>query len=135
MEMTYFEAISHFHLLTTRIDSLFQFWMSGTFALIVACHTAAERLTKSYAVVLAALYSAFVVSILLRLHLSTQLLAEAGKVVGKMRGTWVEGSSSFLAGGIHTSIWLTSEIGTVAAFFFLWHSYKENNLNIGVEHE
>ena len=58
-----------------------------------------------------------------------------GSTIGKMRGTWVEGSSSFLAGGIHTSIWLTSEIGTVAAFFFLWHSYKENNLNIGVEYE
>ena len=109
--------------------------LCGTFALIVACHIAAERLIKSYAVVLAALYSAFVVSILLRLHLSTQLLAEAGATIGKMRGTWVEGSSSFLAGGIHTSIWLTFVIGTIAAFFFLGHSYRENNLKIGVEHE
>ena len=124
--MTYFEAISHFHLLTTRIDSLFQFWMSGTFALIVACHIAAERLTKSYAIVLAALYSAFVVSILLRLHLTTQILADAGTTIGTMRGSVVEDGPSFLAGGIFSSIWLTFVIGTIAALFFLWHSYKEN---------
>lgn len=46
MELSYFETLQMINLTIDRLDSLFEFWLSATFAAIVAGHLAGEKMTK-----------------------------------------------------------------------------------------
>ena len=43
MELSYFETLQMINLTIDRLDSLFQFWLSATFAAIVASHLAGQN--------------------------------------------------------------------------------------------
>jgi len=56
MELAYFEVLQMIQAMIDRLEGVFQYWMSATFAAIVASHLSGEKLTKIYAGMLTALY-------------------------------------------------------------------------------
>ena len=69
MELSYFETLQMVNASVERIDSLFQFWLSATFAAIVASHLAGEKLTKTYAGMLTSIYLLFTFSVVVRINI------------------------------------------------------------------
>lgn len=66
MELSYFETLQMINLSIDRLESIFEFWLSATFAAIVASHLAGEKFTKVYAGVLTSLYLLFTFSVVVR---------------------------------------------------------------------
>ena len=66
MELSYFETLQMINLSIDRLESVFEFWLSATFAAIVASHLAWEKLTKIYAGMLTSIYLIFTFSVVVR---------------------------------------------------------------------
>ena len=67
MELSYFELLQMGDVSISRLESVFQFWLSATFAAIVASHLAGDKLTKIYAGMLSSLYLVFTFSVIVRM--------------------------------------------------------------------
>ena len=67
MELTFFQLLQLVDITINRLESVFQFWLSATFAAIVASHLASDRLTKAYASMLTGLYLVFTFSVVVRM--------------------------------------------------------------------
>lgn len=66
VELSYFELLQMVDSTVGRLESIFQFWLSATFAAIVASHLASDKLTKMYASALVCLYLVFTFSVVVR---------------------------------------------------------------------
>lgn len=123
MELSYFELLQMVDAAINRLESVFQFWLSATFAAIVASHLAGEKLTKLYASVLTSIYLVFTFSVAVRVTAWRGTLEQYLLQVSELRG---ETRSSAIFDLIDTSLWLTVSLGTVATVIFIWHSYRTN---------
>ena len=123
MELSYFETLQMINLSIDRLESVFQFWLSATFAAIVASHLAAEKLTKIYASVLTALYVIFTFSVIVRSMAWSDALERYSQMLRTLRNDLSEPATLNLVSG---SIWATIILGTSATVFFIWHCYTTN---------
>jgi hypothetical protein len=117
MELSYFETLQMINLTIDRLDSLFEFWLSATFAAIVAGHLAGEKLTKTYAGMLTSIYLLFTFSVWVRIRTWVAALE------GYFQGDLYAPPNRDLMGG---SVSATLILGTLATVFFIWHSYTTN---------
>ena len=67
MELSYFKLLQMVDVSISRLESVFQFWLSATFAVIVASHLTGDKLTKIYAGMLSSLYLVFTFSVIVRM--------------------------------------------------------------------
>ena len=126
MELSYFETLQMINLTIDRLESVFEFWLSATFAAIVASHLAGEKLTKVYAGMLTSLYLIFTFSVIVRSLTWVGALERYTELLVTMRGGLGESTPFSL---VNVSIWATMILGTLATVFFIWHSYKTNAPN------
>ena len=120
MELTFFQLLQLVDITIHRLESVFQFWLSATFAAIVASHLASDRLTKAYASMLTGLYLVFTFSVVVRMMAFRETLERYLFEVAEMRG---DSLGSSVVGLVNTSIWATVILGTLATVVFIWHSY------------
>jgi hypothetical protein len=120
MELTFFQLLQLIDITINRLESVFQFWLSATFAAIVASHLANDRLTKAYASMLTGLYLVFTFSVVVRMMAFRETLERYLFQVAEIRGNSL-GSS--VVGLVNASIWATVILGTLATVVFIWHSY------------
>ena len=125
MEFSFLEAIQLVQATIDRLESVFEFWLTATFAAIAASHFGAERLTRGFAGLLLGLYLIFTVSVGLRLVVWHSALERYSRSVTlHLEAAGSEGSG--LTNYISASIWMTVILGTLATAFFIWHSYSSN---------
>lgn len=120
MELTFFQLLQLVDITINRLESVFQFWLSVTFAAIVASHLAGDRLTKAYASMLTGLYLVFTFSVVVRMMAFRETLERYFLQVVEMRG---DSLGSSVVGLVNASIWATAILGTLATVVFIWHSY------------
>ena len=120
MELTFFQLLRLVDITINRLESVFQFWLSATFAAIVASHLANDRLTKAYAGMLTGLYLVFTFSVVVRMMAFRETLQRYFLQVAEIRGDSLSSSVVDLVNG---SIWATVILGTIATVVFIWHSY------------
>ena len=120
MELTFFQLLQLIDITINRLESVFQFWLSATFAAIAASHLASHRLTKAYASMLTGLYLVFTFSVVVRMAAFRETLERYLLQVAEMRG---DSLGSSVVGLVNTSIWATVILGTLATVIFIWHSY------------
>ena len=120
MELTFFQLLQLIDITINRLESVFQFWLSATFAAIVASHLASHWLTKAYASMLTGLYLVFTFSVVVRMAAFRETLERYLLQVAEMRG---DSLGSSVVGLVNTSIWATVILGTLATVIFIWHSY------------
>ena len=67
MELSYFELLQMVDVSIRRLESVFQFWLSTTFAAIVTSHLVGDKLAKGYAGMLSSLYLVFTFSVIVKM--------------------------------------------------------------------
>jgi hypothetical protein len=124
MELSYFEILQMVDSTINRLESVFQFWLSATFAAIVASHLAGEKLTKLYAGVLTSIYLVFTFSVAVRITAWRSSLEQYLLRASEVRG---DAGDSAVFGLINMSLWATIILGTIATVVFIWHSYRSQS--------
>ena len=115
------EAVELFYMAMETQDRFFEFWISATFAVIIACHLGSRTLTQGYSAMVAVMYTAFSVNMV-----SQWLLAQGA--VTQYRGqmlTILEADSR--AQLVDLSRFLTFGtlvVGTIITLFFIWFTFK-----------
>ena len=120
MELTFFQLLQLVDITINRLESVFQFWLSATFAAIVASHLASDRLTKAYASMLTGLYLVFTFSVVVRMMAFRETLGRYFLQLAEIREDSLGSSVVDLVNG---SIWATVILGTIATVVFIWHTY------------
>ncbi|MDA9919893.1 hypothetical protein N9D87_00330 [bacterium] len=120
MELSYFELLQMVDVSISRLESVFQFWLSATFAAIVASHLAGDKLTKVYAGMLSSLYLVFTFSVIVRMIAWRDTLQGYFAALSAIRG---EQGGAGMMSLVNNSIWATVLLGTIATVVFIWHSY------------
>ena len=121
MELSYFQLLQMVDVSINRLESVFQFWLSATFAAIVASHLAGDKLTKVYAAMLSSLYLVFTFSVVVRMVTWRDTLKRYFDALTEIRGEQQGGPA--MVDLVNSSIWATVMLGTVATVVFIWHSY------------
>ena len=60
------DAVELFYMAMETQDRFFEFWISATFAVIIACHLGSRTLTQGFSAMLALMYTAFSVNMISR---------------------------------------------------------------------
>ena len=120
MELSYFQLLQMVDVSINRLESVFQFWLSATFAAIVASHLAGDKLTKVYAAMLSSLYLVFTFSVVVRMMTWRDTPKRYFAALTEIRG---EQGGAAMIDLVNSSIWATVMLGTVATVVFIWHSY------------
>lgn len=114
--MTEYELVQSLLSGIEAYDSGFEFWLTGTFAVIVACHLGQDILDRWYTLFLAALYTMFSFNMLFRSMLASELILRyRGQLpqVGITSELWLVSGNVLLA----TATFIVGFLGTV--FFIL----------------
>ena len=121
------EAVELFYMAMETQDRFFEFWISATFAVIIACHLGSRTLTKGYSALLAVMYTAFSVNMVSRWLLAqgavTRYRGEMLTILEADSRAQLVDLSRFLTFG-------TLAVGTIITLFFIWFSFKNRK---GVE--
>jgi hypothetical protein len=107
---------------TATMDTQFQYWISVTFAVVIAGFVAGERLTRRMRYIAATLYVLATFVLISRFLDSAQV---TGSFIDALAETGVDalsGPGSFTAG----SRFLLFGVGSVAALFFLLSERTDN---------
>ena len=128
MELSYFELLQMVDVSISRLESVFQFWLSATFAAIVASHLAGEKLTKIYAGMLSSLYLVFTFSVIVRMVAWRDTLQSYFAALSAIRD---EQGGAGMMSLVNNSIWATVLLGTIATVVFIWHSYLTSREDLG----
>ena len=110
--------------LAEAFDRAYEFWITGTFAVIVACYLGKHLLDKTFAIALASLYTLFSANIFIRLYMGRESIGKVRNEIQRfdeferffVQSHIVQISFLFLV--------LTILLGFIGTLFFIWHSYK-----------
>jgi len=117
MEMSAYETLALFYETSNTLDRFFEFWLTATFAVIVAAHLGKETITGAYAKVIITLYLAFTVSILARQAVFSSFMATLRE---RIAGSQDIPDIGWFIPIIDGSLLVTMGLGTVAAVYFVW---------------
>ena len=121
------EAVELFYVAMETQDRFFEFWISATFAVIIACHLGSRTLTQGFSAMVAVMYTAFSVNMI-----SRWLMAQ-GAVTRYRSEMFALLETDNRAQFIDLSRLLTLStlvFGTIITLFFVWFTLKNRK---GVE--
>ena len=111
------DAVELFYMAMETQDRFFEFWISATFAVIIACHLGSRTLTRGYSAIMAMMYTAFSVNMISRWLLAqgavTRYRAEMLTILEADTGSRLVDLARFLTFG-------TLIFGTICTLFFIW---------------
>jgi len=118
------ELVEIFYLARSSMDAQFQFWVSITFAVIVAAFVAGKRLSRTLRVVISVLY------LLATANLTLLFIGDAGTALNALR-VLASGDAANLIGRPGSNLLLPTRaclliVGTFAALYFLMRSYERD---------
>ena len=125
--MSLAEAVELFYMAMETQDRFFEFWISATFAVIIACHLGSRTLTQGFSAMVAVMYTAFSVNMI-----SRWLMAQ-GAVTRYRSEMFALLETDNRAQLIDLSRLLTLStlvFGTIITLFFVWFTLKNRK---GVE--
>ena len=107
-------------------DRLYQFWLTGTFAVIIAAHFTSERMTKQLFALLIITYISFAAATMFRFLAANARLIDALELVREID----PGAANPFATLASASIPISFLIGTIGAIFYLVSSYRKNRTTV-----
>ena len=118
--MTEYELVQSLFSGIETYDSGFEFWLTGTFAVIVACHLGQDILDKWYALFLATLYTMFSLNMLFRSMLAGELIVRYREQLQQLSitsETWLSSGNVMLAS-------ITFIVGFFGTLFFVFRTLR-----------
>ena len=119
--MTEYELVQSLFSGIETFDSGFEFWLTGTFAVIVACHLGQDILDKWYTLLLAALYTMFSFNMMFRTMLASEIIARYREQLpqfGITFETWLVSGNVVLAS-------ITFTAGFFGTLFFVLRTLRQ----------
>ena len=113
--MTEYELVQSWFSGIEAYDSGFEFWLTGTFAVIVACHLGQDILDKWYTLFLAILYTIFSINMLFRSMLASELILRYREQLPQFGVT----SEAWLVSGNLVLASITFTVGFFGTLFFI----------------
>ena len=114
--LSLYESVQLFYLTLSTQDRFFDFWISATFAVIIACHLGSRTLTKGFSVLMAVMYTVFSVNMLLRWLLAQGAVFRYLSEMIALAGAEVEGGYELF--GLSRSLTFgTLVVGTIITLF------------------
>ena len=121
--LSLYESVELFYLTLGMQDRFFDFWISATFAVIIACHLGSRTLTKGFSVSMAVMYTAFSVNMLSRWLLAQGAVFRYLAEMIALAGAEVEGGYELF--GLSRSLTFgTLVVGTIITLFFIWVTFN-----------
>ena len=115
------EAVELFYMAMETQDRFFEFWISATFAVIIACHLGSRTLSQGYSAMVAVMYTAFSINMVSRWLLAqgavTQYRGQMLTILEADSHAQLVDLSRFLTFG-------TLVVGTIITLFFIWFTFK-----------
>ena len=126
--LTFSEAAELFYIAMETQDRFFEFWITATFAVVIACHLGSKTLTKGFSTMISLLYLAFSANMIARWYL-------AGGAVGGFRDAMISDMvhpGGFMSPESQEILMYISRIGargtlfigTALTIFFVWYTYN-----------
>ena len=120
--MTEYELVQSLFSGIETYDSGFEFWLTGTFAVIVACHLGQDILDKWYTLFIASLYTIFSLNMLLRTILASELILRYREQLPQFGIT----SDTWLVSGNVMMATITFIVGFFGTLFFVFRTLRRN---------
>ena len=118
--MTEYELVQSWFSGIEAYDSGFEFWLTGTFAVIVACHLGQDILDKWYTFFIAILYTIFSINMLFRSLLAAELIARYREQLPQ----FVIISEPWLVSGNMMMATITFIVGFFGTLFFVFRTLR-----------
>jgi len=121
--LSLYESVELFYLTLSTQDRFFDFWISATFAVIIACHLGSRTLTKGFSILMAVMYTVFSVNMLSRWLLAQGAVFRYLSEMIALAGAEVEGGYE-LFGFSRSLTFGTLVVGTIITLFFIWVTFN-----------
>jgi hypothetical protein len=122
--MTEYELVQSLFSGIEAYDSGFEFWLTGTFAVIVACHLGQDILDRWYMLFLAALYTMFSLNMLFRSMLASELILRYREQLPQFGVT----SEAWLVSGNVVLASITFTVGFFGTLFFIIRTLRKKGM-------
>ena len=118
------EATELFYIVLETQDRFFEFWITATFAVIIACHLGSNILTRSFSVMISFMYVAFSINMIGRWFLAAGAVSRYRNDMASQSGIQLNEQLIDLSRMLSTTTLL---VGTTVTIFFVWYTYKNQN--------
>ena len=123
MDMSVAELYELFYTVLEAVDRILEFWISASFAIVVAVFLGAERLNKTMYILVAVAYTLITANMIVRTRINAIKFEE-------IRTQLIEYGEMFVP-ELSTAAWLLQmgvmALGTFGTLFFVWYMYRHHN--------
>ena len=124
--LSLYESVQLFYLTLSTQDRFFDFWISATFAVIIASHLGSRTLTKGFSILMAVMYTAFSVNMLSRWLLAQGAVFRYLSEMIALAGAEAEVAGGYELFGLSRSLTFgTLVVGTIITLFFIWVTFND----------
>ncbi|MGR8946682.1 MAG: hypothetical protein ACU84Q_01455 [Gammaproteobacteria bacterium] len=123
MEMSVPELYQTFYAILETVDRILEFWISASFAIVVAIFLGAERLNKTMFFLISIAYSLVTANMFVRTWINASKFVEIRTLLID-KGEIFDASLSTLAWLLQLGV---MTFGTFGTLFFVWYMYRHNN--------
>ena len=110
------ETYDTYFLVLNYVDGAIEFWMTASFALVVASYLGAKHFKRTIRIIASSLYLTFSVSMFLRIWIWVQKASELGNILIE-NGEVLSRSTGIISGSLLLLVFLG---GVFATTFFVW---------------
>ena len=121
VSLSLYEATELFYTVLETQDRFFEFWITATFAVIIACHLGSSILTQSFSVMISFMYVAFSINMIGRWFLAAGAVSRYRNDMASQSGIQLNEQLIDLSRMLSTTTLL---VGTSVTIFFVWYTYK-----------
>jgi hypothetical protein len=118
--MTIAELYEIYYIVLATMDQIYEFWLTASFAVVIASYFAAKHLTRALYIVLALAYSLFSIWLAVRMWAASSKLEDIRARLLKLGETFADISLPFIV--LLVSLYVLGFAGTL---LFLRHSYNK----------
>lgn len=119
--LSLYEATELFYIVLETQDRFFEFWITVTFAVIIACHLGSSILTRSFSVMISFMYLAFSINLIGRWFFVAEAVSRYRNDMASQSGIQLNEQLIDLSRMLSMT---TLIVGTVITIFFVWYTYK-----------
>ena len=122
--LSLYETTELFYIILEAQDRFFEFWITATFAVIIACHLGSSILTRSFSLMISFMYLAFSINLIGRWVFVAEAVSRYRNDMASQSGIQLNEQLIDLSRMLSTTTLL---VGTTVTIFFVWYTYKNQN--------
>ena len=119
--LSLYETTELFYIILEAQDRFFEFWITATFAVIIACHLGSSILTRSFSLMISFMYLAFSINLIGRWVFVAEAVSRYRNDMASQSGIQLNEQLIDLSRMLSTTTLL---VGTTVTIFFVWYTYK-----------